>query len=118
VSRSLYLDDDTGVKALRPQAAQLGLVVLRSDDLGMRGASDEEHLEFATSRRMILVSCNRRDFQELHARWLEQERAHAGIILVNQWMPPGERIRRLLFIAAAAEDSDFVNNLEWLKDWP
>jgi len=57
VSAALYLDDDTGIRALLSQARQAGLAIVRSDDLGMRGAKDDEHLKFATTRGMILVSC-------------------------------------------------------------
>jgi hypothetical protein len=66
---------------------------------------------------MILVSCNRRDFQKLHSLWLERGQSHAGIIVVSQWIPPDERIRRLLLLASVAEQPDFVDTLEWLKDW-
>ena len=83
----------------------------------MRGASDDEHLKFASAKNMVLASCNWRDFQTLHGAWLERGQNHAGILLVSQWIPPGERIRILLFIASAGEPGDFANQLVWLKDW-
>ena len=117
MSVGLYLDDDSGLLALAAQARRLGLVVVRSDDAGMRGASDADHLRFASSRGLVMVTCNWRDYLALHEGWIERQESHAGIFLVNQWIPPGERIRLFLFIAREAEPSEFVNRVEWLKDW-
>jgi hypothetical protein len=117
VSVNLYLDDDTGLLALPPQARAVGIEAFRSDDLGMRGASDEQHLEFATARNLVLVTCNRRDFLRLHYDSLARERAHSGMILVHQDIPPGERVRRLLLLASVADPSDMHFRIEWLKDW-
>lgn len=117
MSVPLYLDDDTGLRALRFQADEAGLVVVRSDDVGMRGASDEAHLRFAAKQGMVLVSCNRRDFQRLHGLWIARGETHAGIFVVNARIPAGERIRRLRFIARFAEPDESRNTLEWLKEW-
>jgi hypothetical protein len=83
----------------------------------MRGARDDLHLDFATARGLVLVTCNRRDFLRLHYDSMEVGREHAGIILVHQEIPPGERIRRLLILASVAEPSDMRSRVEWLKDW-
>jgi hypothetical protein len=117
VSADLYLDDDTGLLALQFQARRSGLVVVRSDDVGMRGARDADHLRFASSQGMILVSCNVRDFRILHSEWLQRGESHAGILLANPEVPAGERVRRLLFIATVAEPGDFANQISWLRDW-
>ncbi len=117
MSVGLYLDDDTGLLALQPQARERGIDVLRSDDVGMRGARDDRHLEVATARGLVLVTCNRRDFLKLHYDSLALEREHSGMILVHQDIPPGERIRRLLLIASLADPSDMHFRVEWLKDW-
>lgn len=83
----------------------------------MRGARDDLHLDFATARGLVLVTCNRRDFLRLHYDSMEAGREHAGIILIHQEIPPGERIRRLLIVASLAEPSDMSSRVEWLKDW-
>lgn len=117
MSVGLYLDDDTGIIALQAQARRAGLTVVRSDDVGMRGASDDRHLDYAETHRLVLVTCNRRDFLALHYARMVEDREHSGLILVHQDIPTGERIRRLLFIAAVADLPDFRNRFEWLKDW-
>ena len=61
MSVRLYLDDDSGLLALISQARQEGLTVVRSDDVGMRGASDAEHLRYAAATGLVLVTCNWRE---------------------------------------------------------
>ena len=117
MSVELYLDDDTGIRALQRQARAAGLVVVRSDDVEMRGAPDEAHLRFASRSGMVLVTCNVKDFRSLHLTWLGRGDAHAGIILASPDIPVGERVRRLLFLAGVAEPEDFANSVEWLRDW-
>ena len=117
MSVRLYLDDDSGLLALISQARQEGLTVVRSDDVGMRGASDAEHLRYAAANGLVLVTCNWRDFMRLHHEWTARGELHRGIFLVNQWIPPGERIRLFLHIAREASPDEFVGKAEWLKDW-
>jgi hypothetical protein len=83
----------------------------------MRGKSDREHLEYAAEHGHALVTCNRRDFFALHWDFLERGRAHAGIIIVGQHIPRGERIRRLLFLCSVAMPNDLANKVEFLSDW-
>ena len=90
---------------------------MRSDDVGMRGRTDLEHLEYAAEKGLVLVTCNRRDFQGLHLYWLSQGRAHSGIIIVDQRLSLGERIRVLLWLAQAGTAEDFANRFEFLDEW-
>lgn len=83
----------------------------------MRGESDGAHLEFAAAHELMLVSCNRRDFQRLHLEWIAAGRTHSGIMIVNQRLSRGERIRVLLWLAEAAGPGDFVGRFEFLEDW-
>ena len=117
MSVGLYLDDDTGITDLVEQAEIRGLRVWRSDDVGMRGKPDIEHLRFAASNDLALVTCNRRDFLRLHAQFLQSNEPHAGIMIVSQQIPKGVRIRGLLLFAEIASASDVQNRLEHLKEW-
>jgi hypothetical protein len=117
VSVGLYLDDDTGIRDLIRQAAALGETVVRSDDLGARGREDVAHLRLAASNALVLVTCNRRDFLPLHWRFLETGEPHAGIMVVSQGLPKGERIRVLLEFCQIATPADMANRLESLDDW-
>ena len=117
MSLSYYLDDDSGIRSLVQQASTLGLRILRSDEAGLRGARDEEHLSFAAANAMVLVTSNDGDFQTLHWAWMGASRSHAGIIIAAQLIPTGERIRRLLDLMQTADPRDLANNLRFLSDW-
>ena len=112
-----YMDDDTGLPALVSQAAVQGFVALRSDDVGMRGRADEDHLAYAAQRHLMLVTCNGRDFRRLHENWLADGRSHSGIMIVNQSIALGERVRVLLWLANAGSAEDFIGRVEYLRDW-
>ena len=105
MSVSSSLDDDTGILELVAQAVQRGLIVVRSDDAGVRGKTDSEHLEYAASHALTLVTCNRRDFLALHWDYLKGM-PHSGIVIVNQHIPRGERVRLLLLPCAIASPED------------
>jgi hypothetical protein len=117
VSLAYYLDDDSGMRAFLREAPRHGVTVARSDDVGLRGRTDPEHLEYAASQGLALVTANRRDFQRLHETWIEQGREHSGIFILDQRLSVGERIRILLFLAAVGERTDFANRFEFLDDW-
>ncbi len=117
MSPGFYLDDDTGMPSFVAQANSRGYRALRSDDAGMRGAADGDHLEYAASNRLILVTCNIRDFHALHFSSLERGSAHSGIIGIDQRLSLGERVRVLLWLAQAGTAEDFAGRFEFLEDW-
>ena len=117
MSLGLYTDDDTGILGLAEQAHAAGSSAVRSDDVGMRGKTDIEHLRYAAASGLVLVTCNRGDYLALHWAFLARGEHHGGIVIVNQEIPKGERIRRLLFLCAVAEPGDIADRLEFLSDW-
>ena len=114
---NLYTDDDTGMLGLAEQAELLGCRVVRSDEAGMRGRPDAEHLRYAAANGLALVTCNRRDYLALHWDFLARAERHAGIIIIHQALPKGARIRRLLAPWSGAEASDLTNTVEFLAHW-
>ena len=111
------MDDDTGLPALVAQATAHGFAAMRSDDVGMRGRPDEEQLSYAVAQGLMLVTCNGRDFRRLHDEWLADGRSHNGIMIVNQSIALGERVRVLLWLANAGSAEDFIGRVEYLRDW-
>jgi hypothetical protein len=83
----------------------------------MRGRTDLEHLEYAAENQLVLITCNRRDFQGLHFQWLSERRAHSGILIVDQRLSLGERVRILLWLAEAGTAEDFANRFGFLDEW-
>ncbi len=76
----LYLDEDVSV-VLRKILAGRGFDVLTARDAGMLRKNDEEQLIFATAHTRVVVTHNRRHFEELHLRFIERQLEHSGIVV-------------------------------------
>lgn len=78
----VYLDDDLDSNALIGLLRQEGHDVISPRAAGTRGASDEDHLRKAASRRAVILTANALDFIQLHTAWMNQQRNHSGILIV------------------------------------
>ena len=80
------LDED-----LNPLTAEiacgLGLDVVSVHDVGRRGLSDVDQLEYAAGERRVLVTRNRDDFIELTLAFFRTRQPHAGILIVPHSLP-------------------------------
>jgi hypothetical protein len=113
---SLYLDDDMERVALHRALGERGHDVVRATDVGNRGKSDLEHLDYAASNGRVLVTANARDFQRLHNEWQSAGRTHAGIIIVTpQSLGVGELVRRLSRLSSILGSEGMTNWLEYLS---
>lgn len=112
-----YMDDDVTGKRVIAAVRVAGVHIRASDEFGMRGARDEEHLEFSASHGMVLVTANRGDFSRLHREWIAAGRTHSGIVIVLQPTSIGERVRGLLAIDELFEEHDIRGELLYLSDW-
>lgn len=100
------------VNALRAR----GVDVITAADAQMMACSDEQHLEYAASKRRILYSFNRGDFYQLHTSYLREGRSHAGIILaLQQRFSIGEQMRQILTILTTKTAKQMQNNVEFIK---
>lgn len=113
----LYIDDDSGARALADRAQKSSITLVRSDEAGLRGASDNVHMAFAAENGLVLVTANARDFVPLHWQWMAQGRHHSGLIIATQGLSVGERIRRLLEFCTAADPDDLVDTVFYLTQW-
>ena len=114
----LYFDADAMQRAVVQGLRARGVDVTTANDAGIAGATDEEQLEFARSDGRVLISFNVSDFLAIHTQYLSQGKTHAGIILApQQQYSIGERIRRLLKLAATRSAEDMRDRLEFLSDW-
>lgn len=102
-----YLDDHVS-RAVENGLQMRGIDALRSFSAGMSGASDAEHLTFATSQGRTVYT-NDEDFTRLHTQM-----EHAGIVYARV----GIRVRdvldglELIFQVYSAEEMQ--NRLEYL----
>jgi hypothetical protein len=102
----LYFDADSMERAVVSGLIARGLDATTALAEGLQDASDEEHLEHASTLGRVLFSYNARDFHRIHTAYLTRGMPHAGIILApQQQYSVGERIRRLVALAAAKSDS-------------
>jgi len=92
----LYLDEDVDVlivELIRSQKFQ----AISTDEVGRKGKSDPQQLEYAISRNCVIVTHNRVDFEELARAYFFGNQTHHGIIIAVQ-RPPREIAGRLLKI--------------------
>ncbi len=90
----LYLDEDVHKRV----AAALRLRhfdVISAHEIDRLGANDDVQLQFAAENNRALFTFNTMHYLHLHQAWLQEHKAHAGIIVSDQ-LPMGETIRRLL----------------------
>ena len=80
---NLYFDEDVSVVLARVLVGR-GFGVLTARDARMLGRSDEEQLIFATKISRVIVTHNRRHFEELHAIFAGRQLEHAGMVVAGQ----------------------------------
>lgn len=86
-----------------------GVDVITTDEAGMRGASDEEQLAYATQQQRVMVT-NDDDFLRLHARGVQ----HTGIVFVPGQASIGAIIRGLALIHLVLDTDEMRNHVEFL----
>ena len=86
-----------------------GIDVLATQEAGMFGASDEDHLALATGQNRILFTQDD-DFLRLHAQGIK----HTGIVYVHQRTSIGHISRALTLIYQVLEPDEMNNRLEFL----
>ncbi|HEV7682322.1 MAG TPA: DUF5615 family PIN-like protein [Pyrinomonadaceae bacterium] len=91
-----YLDEDVSALVADLIRAR-GFAVKTTHEVGQKGRSDEEQLNYAVSRRTTLVTHNRPDFELLARQYFSSGLKHYGIIIAVR-RPAHEIARRLLAI--------------------
>ncbi len=108
---SILLDecvDHRLVDVLRPQ----GFDVLTVQEAGRVSEEDEAQLLYATSQGRLFVSHNQIHFRRLHARFVQEGREHAGIVLIPQTVPFMRlEIRARLVLSWVAAQNDHRSRL-------
>ncbi|MBI3968127.1 MAG: DUF5615 family PIN-like protein [Chloroflexi bacterium] len=96
--RAVHLDECADAH-LVPFLRSRGYRVTTAQEAGLVGSNDEAQLEFATRNDAILLSYDQRHFRAIHRAYVQQQKAHGGILL----LPPGP-LRRLQTRAAMMLD--------------
>jgi predicted nuclease of predicted toxin-antitoxin system len=85
LSAGIYLDHNVDSQLARELRAQ-GFDAVAAVEIGMRQATDEQHLRFATGQGRVLITHDLKDFPRLAEAWYVRGETHAGIVLTEQ--PP------------------------------
>ena len=93
-----------------------GVDVLTTKEARMIGSDDMLQLTFATQKKRVLLSYNKRDFAKLHYQWMSKKKTHQGIILSDQ-LAIGTVLRRLMKLYFALTKREMLNRLEYLGSW-
>lgn len=80
---ALYTDEDMSALVATLLRSR-GLDITTVPEQATLGKTDSEQLEFATSVSRCILTHNRIDFERLHLQYIEENRQHAGIIVVPQ----------------------------------
>lgn len=105
-----YLDENIPV-VIADQLRRRGIEVVTVRDLGLRGETDDNHLQHAAKMGYVLCTHDS-DFIEL----AKQGHAHAGIV----WGRPdkhgiGEWVKYLELLHSVYSAEDMVNTIEYVK---
>jgi hypothetical protein len=63
---NLYVDDNLTDPGLAGALRKAGHTVVRPADVQRSGARDARHLEYAILHALVLLTADRRDFEDLH----------------------------------------------------
>ena len=89
----LYLDEDVDI-LIADLIRSRNFEVTTTNDVGRKGESDPQQLEYAASRKFAIVTHNRIDFERLAQQYFDENRTHYGIIIAVQRLP-GDVAKRL-----------------------
>jgi hypothetical protein len=118
VSLRFYLDEDSAEQALVQALRSRGVEVLVPHEVGLHGADDLVQLRWCAEREYVLISHNASDFCRHHREFLTCGETHAGLIVVQQQtLSVGGRLRGLIKLAAARSPEAMRNHIAFLSAW-
>jgi predicted nuclease of predicted toxin-antitoxin system len=97
----IYLDDDLDSNRLIGLLKNDGHTVVSPREVGTRGATDLNHLQYASQNGLVLLTANASDFVALHSEWIKAKLPHSESSLSTGRTTPRKtllfaRYRRLL----------------------
>ncbi|TLD41406.1 MAG: hypothetical protein JETT_2308 [Candidatus Jettenia ecosi] len=111
----LYRDEDLSDRvavALRSKRFD----AISTHEVNMRGKTDKEQLKYAIEHNRIILTRNIKHFVNLQREYYKQGLPHNGI-LVTDYLPLKELIRRLTKFLNEKNLSDIRNTLDWLHNY-
>lgn len=115
---SIYTDEDVGPH-LAPALRRRGHEARSTEEVANLENADEAQLTYATTHGMGILTYNAQDFIPLAHRWYLAGRAHAGIILSEQFSRRqfGELLRRVLRLLDRLTADELYNQIVFLQQF-
>jgi len=104
---ALYTDADIH-GGLAAQVRRRGFDAISAYEAGTGSLDDPDQLQYATSQRRAILTCNAKDFAPLVDEWYQTGRDHYSVI-VSEQIPIGEMLRRVLRLLDTVS-ADEMNN--------
>lgn len=125
MSKPLKLYTDGHIpKQVAIQLRNRGVDIVRCEEVGLKNASDVDHLTFAAHEGRALISIDR-DFEDHYWQWLAQGKPHAGIFkIANTLQGKGSighivmalfEYHQLIEIGAGTVEADIQNAIILIK---
>lgn len=118
---NIYLDDNITQKGLVSLLIKAGHSLARPADVGLTGATDVRHLEHAIRTRLVVLTKDSKDFQDLHQLVLTCGGRHPGILLIRHDNDPKHDMKPKHIATAleklAAAMPDLTNHIVVLNHW-
>lgn len=111
----LYVDEDI-TDLLSRTLRSRGFDVISAHEVGMRGRTDKEQLNYAIKGQRAILSCNIKHFCSLAKDYFEGEIEHFGIIVTNQVDFPILLYRTIKLIERLSPQQIY-NRFEWLHNY-
>ncbi len=90
------------------------LDIVRAQDVGLPGASDEKLLEWAADNERVLVTHDKRTMPR-HLRDRLAAGLHTpGLVIVDDWAPIGRCIEDLLLMAECSEENEWQARIVYI----
>lgn len=106
----MYFDEDVSV-ILAEMLRTHGFDVLTTRDAGNLGNSDEAQHQFSAAINRTLRTHNRRDFELLHTKALQEKFPHHGIFIVNRHSSDRELAKRMFKLLNTFTSDEVTNQL-------
>jgi hypothetical protein len=109
----LYFDEDVSASIVE-NLRQRGFDVLSARNAGRLQLDDASQLAFATTEGRAFVTHNRWDFEQLHQRYLSEDREHHGIIIARRRSSDTVVVVKLLALLNEVTADEMINQLRYV----
>ena len=118
---NLYLDDDSAKALLATLLRRAGHQAVTPADAGTAGYADPKHLTYAAQHKIVLLTRNHDDFEDLHVLIHTTGGRHSGILIVRFDNDPSRDMRDRDIVRAISNleqsGAPIENEFQVLNHW-